>query len=312
MAELKIGKYLQVSIASLGLLYYLFKNPEAKHAEINVFQKAKEKIDNIHNEIKLTAKLGDIDAETKLKILSSDIRGLRQGLDNQDFTSVEILLVYLERLRNQGISHNCINGILLSEALNQAEILDKELKQGFIRGVLHGIPISVKDVGLSVKGFANSFGLANLVNNIQTSDSLMISHLKDQGAIIYLQGSVPQSLSSFENFNNITGCALNPHDFERTPGGSSGGDAILVALNCASLAIGGDLIGSIRVPASFCGISGLKPTYGRLINPPAYQFPVLNPCTGPMAKSVDDLAVFMSSVCDEKLYKKFPLIPNIK
>ena len=126
-----------------------------------------------------------------------------------------------------------------------------------------GVPISIKE-SLSVKGAAATAGVIWRLKHPCTEDSLMVRLLRNAGAVIMCTGNVPQLLMMPECNNNIWGRARNPWNLKRTPGGSSGGDAALVAMRCVPLAIGTDVAGSLRGPASFCGIVGFKPTSLRL------------------------------------------------
>lgn len=129
--------------------------------------------------------------------------------------------------------------------------------------LLRGVPISVKE-SLGVKGTMSTGGLVWRLRHRCKEDSLIVQVIRKAGALIMCTGNVPQLMMMPECYNHIVGRARNPWDLKRTPGGSSGGDAALVAMGCVPLAIGSDVAGSLRIPASFCGVVALKPTSTRL------------------------------------------------
>lgn len=264
--------------------------------------------------LEMTAKLPVISKELENRIIISSLSELRAGLDNGEFSCEELLTCYLHRLRNLNREYRLINEIQYEDAILQARILDTELKSGQKRGFFHGIPISVKDM-ISIKKFTATVGLTKNAFNVQTEDSLVISALRAQGAIFFITGAVPQNTGSYETVNYKTGRALNPFNKQRTPGGSSGGDAGIVALGCASLSIGTDLYGSIRIPASFCGLYGIRPTSNRvsLKGPREFfqPYPCLSSGIGPMAKFADDCAEFMKALCNEHVFSQDANIPPL-
>jgi Asp-tRNA(Asn)/Glu-tRNA(Gln) amidotransferase A subunit family amidase len=130
---------------------------------------------------------------------------------------------------------------------------------------LFGVPISVKDC-IGMKGSLSTGGLQCRTREDLRfkEDSLIVAIVRKAGALPMVRGNVSQTMMMPESVNNIWGRTLNPWDLNRTSGGSSGGDAALVAMKCVPLAIGSDVAGSIRIPATFCGIVGFKPTTHRL------------------------------------------------
>ncbi|CAG9333440.1 unnamed protein product [Blepharisma stoltei] len=258
--------------------------------------------------------LPEVPKELQVKIASSTLSELREGLDKGDFTSEQILLAYLKILAKDALIRNLISDVKVEEALKEARTLDEELKQGHKRGILHGIPIVSKD-NFSVKGMINTCGWVKHYKNIQNEDALHVEALRSQGAIIYALAAVPQGLKSYELFNNFTKRGLHPQYIDRTPGGSSGGVAALVSLGCSALGIGDDLVGSIRVPASFCGLAGFRATPKRIsaVSPFGYTvgFPCLNVSFGAIGKVVDDCVVYMEAICDKYMHQRDLSIPPL-
>ncbi|KAG9460777.1 hypothetical protein GDO78_019634, partial [Eleutherodactylus coqui] len=113
-------------------------------------------------------------------------------------------------------------------------------------------------------GHNSNCGLVHFLGVVEAEDSALVQVLKKQGAIPFVKTNIPQSLINFDCSNSIYGQTLNPHNHKKTPGGSSGGDGALIAGGGALLAVGTDVLGSIRIPSSFCGICGLRPSGDRL------------------------------------------------
>ena len=194
--------------------------------------------------------------------------------------------------------------------LNAAGRTKQQRQQGDHQ-VLFGVPISVKD-RFAIKGHLQTGGMACRLKSIATEDSLIVQLLKDAGAIPLCMSNTVQTMTLPETVNNIWGRTSNPWDLSRTTGGSSGGDAALVAMECVPLALASDLGGSIRLPAAFCGVVGFKPTSTRLsvkgnMTPRKHnKVPgttcALPPSIGPIARTVDDAVLFMKAVCVPKLW----------
>jgi hypothetical protein len=172
----------------------------------------------------------------------------------------ENVVLLAQRCRRYGRPRNVIAEELYDEAAEASRSLPKNASS---QSPLYGVPISVKEC-LSVKGCYSTGGLACRLGQRRTYDSLMVQVLKSQGALPLCTGNVMQIMMLPESVNRIWGRAENPWDFKRTPGGSSGGDAALVALGCVPMAVASDVAGSIRIPASFCGVVGFKPCSRRL------------------------------------------------
>ncbi|XP_018430685.1 PREDICTED: vitamin D3 hydroxylase-associated protein-like, partial [Nanorana parkeri] len=158
-------------------------------------------------------------------------------------------------------------------------------------------------------------GLVHFLGTPDAEDSAIVHVLKKQGAVPFVKTNVPQSLINFDCSNSIYGQTLNPHNHRKTCGGSSGGEGALVAGGGAILGVGTDVLGSIRVPCSFCGICGLKPSGDRLsedglLSPVSGMRSAVN-MPGPMARDVDSLALFMKAVLCDDLFQLDPTIPPL-
>ena len=164
-------------------------------------------------------------------------------------------------------------------------------RKGARLGPLHGVPFSVKDL-LVTKGVRTTFGTPIYKDNVPTEDAPMVARLKAAGAIMIGKTNTPTFGWIGATHNLLVGATRNPWNLERTPGGSSGGASAAVAAGLAPLAVGTDGGGSIRIPASFSGIYGLKPTFGRIpVYPPSAAWSLSH--VGPMARTVRDAALML-------------------
>jgi len=175
--------------------------------------------------------------------------------------------------------------------------------------------------GLLQKGFISkkTVGLVKNCNNPYKEDGSIVKLLKNQGAIPFIKGNTPQALVLLETVNDIWGRSANPWNLNRTTGGSSGGDAGLVASNCSPLAFGSDYYGSIRLPAAFCGVYGIKVTSGRYavtgercVSPyDLTKFTFLRASTGPIGRSVNDLALAVKGMIRPETRCYDPMYPLV-
>src|SRR5215469_5842861 len=184
-------------------------------------------------------------------------------------------------------------------ALREAQAREAEAMRGEIRGPLHGVPISIKS-SLDVEGMRCEAGTRLREGYVAASDAVLVSRLRQAGAIVLGVTNTPELLMAWETVNLLYGKTNNPWDLLRTAGGSSGGEAAAIASGCSAGGVGSDGGGSIRVPAHFCGICGLKPTPGRV--PSTGHFPVsagpfaLIGVVGPMARTVGDLQILFEVI----------------
>jgi Asp-tRNA(Asn)/Glu-tRNA(Gln) amidotransferase A subunit family amidase len=201
-------------------------------------------------------------------------------------SSAELIEAYLERIEAVNPHYNAFTMVLADQARASARRADQGLKMG----LLHGVPVTVKD-SFDVAGLPTRLGSYFAPEVPAAEDSAIAQRLRRAGAIILGKTNTPEFLSSYETDNYITGRANNPWNVERTPGGSSGGEAAAIASGCSPGGVGSDGGGSIRVPAHFCGIAGLKPTPGRisLIGHRPVEAATGIAVAGPMARSVADV-----------------------
>jgi Asp-tRNA(Asn)/Glu-tRNA(Gln) amidotransferase A subunit family amidase len=216
---------------------------------------------------------------------------------NSAVSPVELVDAHLKQIALQNPRLNAFVIVREAEARADAQRAEAAIMQGEPLGVLHGVPVTVKD-SFDMAGLPTLCGSRFRAGHKAAEDATAVARLRAAGAIILGKTNTPELLSAYETDNFITGRSNNPWDVERTPGGSSGGEAAAIAAFCSAGGIGSDGGGSIRVPAHFCGIGGLKPTPGRI---PAYgHFPALNhpagllSVAGPLARSAEDLRLLFA------------------
>jgi Asp-tRNA(Asn)/Glu-tRNA(Gln) amidotransferase A subunit family amidase len=201
-------------------------------------------------------------------------------------SSVELVEAQLDRIEAVNPHYNAFTMVLADQARASARRADQGLKMGR----LHGVPVTVKD-SFDVAGLSTRLGSHFAPDVPAAEDSAVVARLRKAGPILLGKTNTPEFLGSYETDNYVTGRANNPWNVERTPGGSSGGEAAAIASGCSPGGVGSDGGGSIRVPAHFCGIAGLKPTPGRisLIGHRPAEASTGIAVAGPMARSVADV-----------------------
>jgi amidase len=213
---------------------------------------------------------------------------------------VEVVEAFLERIERINPSLNAIV-TLAPDAIEKARAAEAALGSGQAVGVLHGVPLTIKDT-IDTEGLRTTSGSRLRTDHVPERDATVVARLKAAGAIILGKTNTPEMAIPYETDNPVFGRATNPHNLLMTPGGSSGGEASAIAACLSPAGLGSDLSGSIRVPAHFCGIVGLKPTAGRVPmdgHVPASTGPLsLGASIGPMARDVKDLDLLFSIIAD--------------
>lgn len=200
-------------------------------------------------------------------------------------SSYELVQAHLDQIERRNPHINAFTMVLADQARESARRAD----QGLRSGALHGVPVTVKD-SFDVTGWPTRLGSYFTSEAPAAEDAAVVARLRRAGAIVLGKTNTPEFMASYETDNFITGRTNNPWDVERTPGGSSGGEAAAIASGCSPGGVGSDGGGSIRMPAHFCGIVGLKPTPGRisLIGYRSGELASGITVAGPMARSVND------------------------
>jgi Asp-tRNA(Asn)/Glu-tRNA(Gln) amidotransferase A subunit family amidase len=220
---------------------------------------------------------------------------LREGA----ISPVELVEAHLRQIERENPSLNAFVTVLAESALEEARARKQARIGGRAMGLLDGVPVTIKD-SFDVAGLPTLAGSRLRSGNRAAEDSTVVARLRREGAILLGKTNTPELLASYETDNWITGRTNNPWDVERTPGGSSGGEAAAIAAFCSAGGVASDGGGSIRVPAHFCGIAGLKPTPGRV--PGTGHFPSMGypgglvGVAGPMARTAEDLRLLFAAL----------------
>ena len=222
---------------------------------------------------------------------SAQAAALRRGTVG----SVELLKAYLERVERFNPALNALVVDDRKAAMNRARAADRARAQGEVWGPLHGLPITVKE-SFDLQGHPTTWGNVPRKGHAAPQDALAVQRLKAAGAVVFGKSNVPLNLADSQTYNAIYGTTNNPWDLGRAPGGSSGGSAAMVAAGLSALEYGSDIGGSIRNPAAYCGVYGLKPTWcivpkrgHSLADKPGAEADLS--AIGPLARSAADLAL---------------------
>ncbi len=219
---------------------------------------------------------------------NKSIAELSQGLASGEFSSAELTRVYLDRIEKHNAGLNALVSVTADEAMVAAQLAD-QTRQAGNAGLLTGVPLIHKDI-FCTEGVKTSCGSKMLDNFIAPYDATVVAKCKAAGMPMLGKANMDEFAMGSSNETSFYGPVKNPWDIETVPGGSSGGSAAVVAARLAPIATGTDTGGSIRQPAALCGITGLKPTYGRVSRYGMIAFASSLDQAGPMTRSAEDAA----------------------
>ncbi|MFA4999362.1 MAG: Asp-tRNA(Asn)/Glu-tRNA(Gln) amidotransferase subunit GatA [Parcubacteria group bacterium] len=220
------------------------------------------------------------------------IKDAVKGIASHELTAGELIGVYLNKAEEKNPELNAFISIRKEKAVQEAKKIDEEIKSGKEAGPLCGVPLAIKD-NILIEGETCTSGSQLLKDYVSAYDATVIKKLRNAGAVIIGKTNMDEFAMGSSTENSAFGIVKNPIDLERVPGGSSGGSAAAVAADMALGALGSDTGGSIRLPACFCGVVGMKPTYGRVS-----RFGLMA-----MASSLDQIGPFGKTVADaEEIY----------
>ena len=222
------------------------------------------------------------------------IEQLHQGLKAKDFSSTELTQAFLKEVEKKDKDIGAFLTLMPESALEQAEEADRKIKKGEI-DLLTGIPCAIKD-NIMIKGIRCTAGSRFLEEYVSPYDATVTKKLKERGAVFLGKTNLDEFAMGSSCENSAFHPTKNPRDLSRVPGGSSGGSAAAVAADMCAFALGSDTGGSIRQPASFCGIVGLKPTYGSVSRYGLIAFASSLDQVGPMTKSTEDARIVFESL----------------
>lgn len=226
------------------------------------------------------------------ELIYTSASSLARAIREKQVSSYEVVEAFLHRVETVNPQLNAIVQLNTEPALKQAKQADLALARGEIKGPLHGVPITIKD-SFDTEGIISTAGTKGRTSYIPQQDATAVARMRAAGAILLGKTNLPELSLAYESNNLIYGRTYNPYDLSRTPGGSSGGESAIIAAGGSPLGLGTDGFGSIRLPAHFCGIAGLKPTSGRIpftgLLPHGFGASARLRHAGPMARYVKDL-----------------------
>ena len=217
-------------------------------------------------------------------------------LKTGDVTPLDLLDVLEKRIAEVDDKVNALPTLCFDRARDHAKALMK--KPASERGLLAGLPVPIKDLSF-VKGVLTTQGSPIYKDRIPEHSDIVVTHLENNGAVVYAKSNTPEFGAGANTFNEVFGATLNPWDTSRSAAGSSGGAAVALATGMAWLAHGSDMGGSLRNPASFCGVVGLRPSVGRVANTPKFKADRPLSVQGPMARNVEDVALLLDAMTGE-------------
>ncbi|HKV89326.1 MAG TPA: amidase [Candidatus Dormibacteraeota bacterium] len=258
-------------------------------------------------------------------VIGASAGWLARAIRSKEVSSLEVVRAHLEHIHTINPRLNAVVFATAESAIKEARSADRRNKRKSGLGPLHGVPFTAKDI-FDTAGLPTTAGLRMLRTNIADHDATVIARMRRAGAILIGKTNCPPAGAGEESWNSVHGGTRNPYDINRTPGGSSSGEASIIAAAGSPLGLGSDSGGSIRMPAHYCGIAALKPTAGLVPVTGAYALPggLSDPRSqaGPMARYVSDLALVLpvlagpdgidSGVVPVPLPKRTPRLPGLR
>jgi amidase len=243
------------------------------------------------------------------KLVQATACAIVDKLNSGEVTPLDLLDVLEQRIAEVDGQVNALPTLCFDRARDRAKTLMK--KPAGERGLLAGMPVPIKDL-TNVEGVLTTQGSPIYKDTIPARSDILVEHLESNGALVYAKSNVPEFGAGANTFNEVFGPTLNPWDLSRSAAGSSGGAAVALATGMAWLAHGSDMGGSLRNPASFCGIVGMRPSIGRVAHTPAAKIDRNLTVQGPMARNVEDLALLLDAMSGEHPADplSLPLLPT--
>jgi Asp-tRNA(Asn)/Glu-tRNA(Gln) amidotransferase A subunit family amidase len=220
---------------------------------------------------------------------------LSTAIRTKELSAIEVCETFLERIEQLNPQLNAYCTVTADVARTMAREAEAAVMRGDNLGLLHGVPFSLKDL-TPTKGIRTTFGSKIYEHHIPTEDAIVVERLREAGGVLLGKTNTPEFGCKGLTDNAIFGTTYNPWNLERTPGGSSGGAGAAVAVGLGPLAEGSDLAGSVRMPASFCGVVGFKPSQGRIPRYPALNAWNTLSFNGPITRTVADAALMFQAM----------------
>ncbi|KAK3654682.1 hypothetical protein LTR56_003955 [Elasticomyces elasticus] len=241
-----------------------------------------------------------------------DATEARRLIGERKLSSVDLVEACIARIEAVNPKINAVVTTAYDRARVEAKAADEAIAQGKPLGLLHGMPILVKDLNRT-EGIRTTFGSPLFKDNVPTSDDPLVARLRKHGAIILGKTNTPEFGTGSNTKNRVFGTSCNPFNTKLTPGGSSGGSGAALAANMAPLATGSDSGASIRNPAAFNGIAGIRPSPGLIANPERSHGLSTNGVEGPLGRTVADVTLLLAAMAeyDPRDMMSRPIDPSI-
>ncbi|QWZ07797.1 hypothetical protein KRR39_20785 [Nocardioides panacis] len=223
------------------------------------------------------------------------VHELAPMLESGQVSPVEVTVAVLENMGRHDDTLKAYIDVYRDDALNEARKAESEISGGHYRGALHGVPLAIKD-NIYFADRVTTMGSKIHGSFVSSTNATVVDRLSEAGAVFLGKLNMHEYALGGTTDNRYYGTCRNPWDLDKSPGGSSGGSAAALASNMATAALGSDTSGSIRIPAAFCGIVGLKPTYGRVSRFGCFPEAWTLDHVGPMTRSVKDAAVMLDAI----------------
>ncbi|MPZ48067.1 MAG: amidase [Dehalococcoidia bacterium] len=229
-------------------------------------------------------------------LIAMDATGVVARLRAGELSPHDLLDALEQRIAEVDPAVNALPTLCFDRARAAADaLLRRPIEE---RGLLCGMPVPIKDL-IEVAGVLTTHGSPIFAKNVPAKSNILVERLEANGALIYAKSNTPEFGAGANTFNEVFGATLNPWNTSRSAAGSSGGAAVALATGMAWLAQGSDMGGSLRNPASFCGVVGIRPSIGRVAKTPGAKLDATLSVEGPMARNVDDLALMLDAMAGE-------------
>src|SRR5450755_4729608 len=293
--------------ASNGVL--ISKNLQLRRTALPCFHVAGNCFTRLHNRLSRSGTAGEISMAFDQGLVRATACAIVDKLNKSEVTPLDLLDALEQRIAEVDGQVNALPTLCFDRARTHAEaLMDKPAGD---RGLLAGMPVPIKDL-TDVAGVLTTQGSPIYKDNVPARSDLLVEHLEGNGGIIYAKSNTPEFGAGANTFNEVFGATLNPWDISRSAAGSSGGAAVALATGMAWLAHGTDMGGSLRNPASFCGVVGMRPSIGRVAHTPAAKIDRNLTVHGPMARNVEDIALLLDAMSGEHPADplSLPLLPT--